>query len=230
VHRENRGHAPANVTYVLLGTGMLWFGWFGFNCGSALGANETAALAFVTTNTASATAMVAWLLLDVVKGAKASALGASVGAVVGLVAITPAAGYVNVQQSIAIGAAAGLVCNYMARWRAKTRIDDTLDVFPCHGVGGVVGVVATGVFAGKVGLVYGSTTTFLHHLAALFIVGAFSFGGAFVLYRITDKIIPMRVRDEEEKTGLDRTQHDEGVAEPHDTVFAHTKREQNQET
>jgi Amt family ammonium transporter len=213
IHRERRGHAPANIPYVLLGAGMLWFGWFGFNCGSALGANETAVLAFVTTNTASAAAMVSWLLLDAAKGAKPSALGASIGAVVGLVAITPAAGYVNVEQSFVIGAAAGVICNAIARLRAGTEIDDTLDVFPCHGMGGVVGMLATGIFADKVGLVHGSATTFLHHLAALFIVGAYSFGGAFVLYKITDKILPMRVSESDEEIGLDRTQHDESVDE-----------------
>jgi Amt family ammonium transporter len=192
---------------------MLWFGWFGFNCGSALGANETAVLAFVNTNTASAAAMVAWLLLDAMKGAKVSALGASIGAVVGLVAITPAAGFVDVHQSMLIGAAGGFICNCVARWRSKTELDDTLDVFPCHGMGGVVGMLATGIFAAKVGLVHGSTTTFLHHLAALVIVGVFSFGGSFILYKITDRIVPMRVKESDEEIGLDRTQHDESVEE-----------------
>ena len=209
IHRESGTHTPTNIPYVLLGTGMLWFGWFGFNCGSALAASPSAVLAFVTTNTASAAAMLAWLLLDSISGRKISALGACSGTVVGLVAITPAAGFVTVGQSIVIGIAAGLICNTAARWRMKTKLDDTLDVFACHGVGGVVGMIATGVFADKVGLVYGDPTTFLHHLVSVVIVGVFAFGGSMILYKVTNKLIPLRVEQAEEELGLDLTQHRE---------------------
>jgi len=209
IHRELGSHTPTNIPYVLLGTGMLWFGWFGFNSGSALAASATAVLAFVTTNTASAAGMLAWIAMDATKGRKVSALGACAGTVVGLVAITPAAGFVTVGQSIAIGLVAGIVCNIAAHWRAKTKLDDTLDVFACHGVGGVVGMLATGLFADKVGLIYGDATTFMHHLAAILIVGIFAFGGSMVLYRLTDKLIPLRVQAADEEIGLDLTQHKE---------------------
>ena len=209
IHREAGSHTPTNIPYVLLGTGMLWFGWFGFNCGSALGASPSAVLAFATTNTASAAGMLAWVLIDSVSGRKISALGACSGTVVGLVAITPAAGFVTVGQSIVIGIAAGAICNLAARWRMKTKLDDTLDVFACHGVGGIVGMIATGVFADKVGLVHGDPTTFLHHLAAIVFVGLFAFCGSVILYKVTDKLIPLRVHESDEVLGLDLTQHKE---------------------
>ena len=212
IHLASETTSPANIPFVLLGTGMLWFGWFGFNAGSALAANETAVLAFITTNTASAAAMLAWVFFDAVRGRRPSALGASVGAVVGLVAITPAAGYVTVGHSIAIGAAASLISNLAVHWKSKSTLDDTLDVFPCHGVGGMVGMLATGIFADKVGLIHGDPTVFLHHVAALVIVGAFSFGGSYALYRVTDAVITMRVRPEQEEAGLDISQHAESFA------------------
>src|SRR5690606_30674025 len=130
---------------------MLWFGWFGFNAGSALAANESAVLAFATTNTASASAMMAWLAFEALKGRKPSGLGACIGAVCGLVAITPAAGFVSVPHSIVIGVAASAFCQLAVYWRSRSSIDDTLDVFPCHGVGGMVGMLATGIFAKDVG-------------------------------------------------------------------------------
>ena len=132
-HLASQPHLPANIPFVLLGTGMLWFGWFGFNAGSALAANETAVQAFLTTNTASASAMLAWMFFDAARGRRPSALGACVGAVVGLVAITPAAGFVPVGASIPIGAAAAVISNMAVHWKSKSSIDDTLDVFPCHG-------------------------------------------------------------------------------------------------
>jgi Amt family ammonium transporter len=209
-HLNNEKHNPANIPYVLLGTGLLWFGWFGFNAGSALAANATAVLAFATTNTASAAAAIAWLLFDAMRGKKPSALGACVGAVVGLVAITPAAGFVNVPQSIFIGTIASLVSNMAVNWKAKSYIDDTLDVFPCHGLGGIVGMLFTGVFANEVGLIYGTTNTFFVHLLALIAVSVFSLGGSFLLYKITDWIDPLRVSEEQEIIGLDLSQHGEG--------------------
>jgi Amt family ammonium transporter len=180
-HADGRAHLPANIPYVILGTGMLWFGWFGFNAGSALSANVTAAMAFATTHFASAAAMLAWILFDVARGRRPSALGACIGAVVGLVAITPAAGYVTIPHSIFIGFAASIVSNMAVHWKSQTTLDDTLDVFPCHGVGGIVGMVLTGVLARDVGLFWGQTTTFFSHLLALVIVSAFSFLGSRVI-------------------------------------------------
>jgi Amt family ammonium transporter len=197
---------------------MLWFGWFGFNAGSALGANATATLAFLTTNTASGAAMLAWITFDRLRGRPASALGACIGAVVGLVAITPAAGYVTVGSSIAIGVAASVVCNIAAHWRTQSQLDDTLDVFPCHGVGGMVGMVATGALAsaainpaGGNGLIYGGYRLFAIHLGALSLVFAFVFVGSYLLYKLTDLLLPMRVPPEQESVGLDLSQHGESI-------------------
>lgn len=218
--RSNAEHKPANIPFVLLGTGLLWFGWFGFNAGSALGANGLAVSAFATTNTASAAAALAWVFFDSVKGKKPSALGACIGAVVGLVAITPAAGFVTIPHSIVIGVIASLVSNIVVDWRAKTSLDDTLDVFPCHGVGGITGMILTGVFANQAvndlnttgnGLFFGDTTLFFIHLKALVIVSVFAFGGSFVLLKITDLISPLRVSEEEEELGLDISQHGESA-------------------
>jgi Amt family ammonium transporter len=208
-HLANESHEPANVPFVILGTGMLWFGWFGFNAGSALAADGTATLAFATTNTASASAMLAWMFFDWMRGNKPSALGACIGAVVGLVAITPAAGFVTVRQSIVIGLAASVISNLAVHWKTKSTLDDTLDVFPCHGVGGMVGMIATGIFAQGVGLWYGQTSTFLYHLLALVIVSAYTFFGSLVLYKLTDLIIPLRVPEDQERAGLDLSQHGE---------------------
>ncbi len=212
-HLASEPHTPANIPFVLLGTGMLWFGWFGFNAGSAGAANGQAALAFATTNTASAAAALTWIFIDGWKGRKPTALGFCVGAVVGLVAITPAAGYVTVGDSLLIGAVGATVSNIMVYWRSQTTLDDTLDVFPCHGVGGMVGMIMTGIFAKDVGLVTGQTTTFLHHLIALVGVVAYVSVGSFALYKITNAIIPMRVTPEDEEVGLDISQHGEVMDE-----------------
>jgi Amt family ammonium transporter len=212
-HLASEPHTPANVPFVLLGTGMLWFGWFGFNAGSAGGANGQAAMAFATTNTASAAAALTWIFIDGWKGRKPTALGFCVGAVVGLVAITPAAGYVTIGDSLLIGAVGATISNLMVYWRSQTTLDDTLDVFPCHGVGGMVGMILTGVFAKDVGLITGATTTFYHHLAALVFVTAYVFIGSWALYKITNAIIPMRVTPEEEEVGLDISQHGEVMDE-----------------
>lgn len=212
-HSANATHQPANLPFVLLGTGMLWFGWFGFNAGSALGASGQAALAFATTNTASAAAMLGWLAFDWARGRKPSAMGACVGAVVGLVAVTPAAGFITVGQSMAVGLIASAVSNLAVHLKSRTGIDDTLDVFPCHGIGGMVGMVLTGVLAQDVGLVYGQTETFLLHLAGLVGVSVFSFGGSWILYKIVDRIVPLRVSASQEREGLDLSQHGETVGE-----------------
>ena len=210
VHRNGVSHTPANIPFVILGTGMLWFGWFGFNAGSALSASGQAAMAFATTNTASAAAALAWIFFDGMRGHRPSALGACVGAVVGLVAITPAAGYVNIGESIFIGTCASVISNLCVHWKNKAAtLDDTLDVFPCHGVGGMVGMLMTGLFAKDVGLTSGHAYTFLVHCGALIFVATFSFVGSWLLYRLTDVIIPLRVSSEQEEMGLDLSQHGE---------------------
>jgi Amt family ammonium transporter len=215
-------HPPANIPFVLLGTGLLWFGWFGFNAGSALSASPLAVTAFATTNIAAAAAGLAWVLFDMAKGKKLSALGFCIGAVVGLVAITPAAGFVTVPTSIFIGTVAGIVSNYIAHLKSKSNIvDDTLDVFPCHGVGGMVGMVMTGLFASKAinaavveeGLAFGNASLFLKHLLALVLVSAFAFGMSYLLLVVSNMISPLRVTEEEEKVGLDISQHDEMLIE-----------------
>jgi ammonium transporter, Amt family len=208
VHINNGSHTPANIPYVFLGTGMLWFGWFGFNAGSALKADGTAALAFATTNTASAAAKLGWMFFDWMRGRKPSAMGACIGAVVGLVAITPAAGYVTVRESIVIGLVASVVSNLAVHWKSKSTLDDTLDVFPCHGVGGML---CTGIFAKDVGLTSGHFETFGYHLLALVIVAVYTFGGSYLLYKLTDLIIPLRVTEEQEHEGLDQSQHGESA-------------------
>jgi len=200
---------PANTAHVLLGTGMLWFGWFGFNAGSALAADGTATLAFATTNTASAAAMLAWLFFDGLRGRRPSALGACIGAVVGLVAITPAAGYVTVPHSIFIGVVASLLSNVAVHVKSRSTLDDTLDVFPCHGVGGIAGMLLTGLLARDVGLLWGETTTFMYHLLALLIVSAFSFFVSLALFHLTGSIVSLRVSPEQEAIGLDLSQHAE---------------------
>jgi ammonium transporter, Amt family len=206
----NKPVQPANIPFVLLGAGLLWFGWFGFNAGSALGANATATLALLNTNTASAAAMLAYIFFDAAKGRKPSALGAAIGLVVGLVAITPAAGFVNVGSSIFIGVTAAIVSNMAIHYFGnKSIVDDTLDVFPAHGVGGITGMMLTAVFASGVGLIYGETETFMFHIIALVIVTIFALGGSFFLYWVTNKIIGMRVTPNSEKVGLDLSQHDE---------------------
>jgi Amt family ammonium transporter len=206
---DSKHTEPANIPYVILGTGMLWFGWFGFNAGSSLGANIIAVQAFATTIAASASAMMAWIFFDAARGKKPSAMGACIGSVVGLVAITPAAGFVSIPHSIFIGFIAALISNLAVRAKNKSNLDDTLDVFPCHGVGGIVGMMMTAVFAREVGLFYGDTTTFLYHLLALVIVSVYTFGGSYLLYWVTDKIEPLRVSVADEDFGLDFTQHGE---------------------
>jgi Amt family ammonium transporter len=206
---------PSNIPYVILGAGMLWFGWFGFNGGSALASNDLAVSAVVTTNLAAAGAAVSWMLLDWLRKGKPSAVGISIGAVVGLVAITPAAGYVTVTGAIIIGLLAGVISNLVAGWRlARTRIDDTLDVFACHGIGGIWGSIATGLFAvaavnGASGLLYGNVQQFVDQLLAVGVVAPFAFFGSYALLKVINVFSPLRVSPEEEDTGLDITQHGE---------------------
>ena len=216
--RTTPAHTPARVSYVILGTGLLWFGWFGFNAGSAVGAGALAATALATTTTASAAAAMAWIFFDMARGKKPSAMGACIGAVVGLVAITPAAGFVSVSHSVIIGVVAAVISNLVVLWRTRTNIDDTLDVFPCHGVGGMVGMLMTGIFANQGvnsanttgnGLYYGETKLFFVHFIALVAVSAFAFIGSYVLLLVTNTISPLRVSANDEELGLDMSQHDE---------------------
>lgn len=211
---------PANIPFVLLGTGLLWFGWFGFNAGSALGAGPLAASAFATTNTASAAAGLAWILFDAVRGKKPSAVGFCIGAVVGLVAITPAAGFVTIPSSLFIGTFAALISNLVVHFKSKTKLEDTLDVFPCHGVGGLVGMVMTALLAHTAvnganttgnGLFFGETALFIAHMKALGIVVAYTFLGSLALLKITDLIMTLKVSREEQKIGSDFSQHGENL-------------------
>ena len=216
--RNEATHSPARVTYVIIGTGLLWFGWFGFNAGSAFGANHLAVNALASSTTASAAAGLSWIFFDMLRGKKPSAMGTCIGAVVGLVAITPAAGYVTVPHSLAIGIISAVVSNLVVEWRTRTSIDDTLDVFPCHGVGGMVGMLLTGVFANQNvnsanttgdGLFFGHTHLFFVQCIALVAASVFSFFGSLLLLKITDMISPLRVTPEDELIGLDISQHGE---------------------
>lgn len=216
--RNEPDHNPARISYVLIGTGLLWFGWFGFNAGSAFGANNLAATALATTTTASAAAALSWVLFDMLRGKKPTAMGTCIGAVVGLVAITPAAGFISIPHSIAVGLFSSLVSNLMVEWRSRTSIDDTLDVFPCHGVGGIMGMLLTGVFASQSvnpanttgnGLFFGETRLFVVQAVAMVIVSVIVFFGTLLLLKITNWITPLRVSAEEEQEGLDSSQHGE---------------------
>jgi Amt family ammonium transporter len=213
---KNQEARPADIPYVILGASILWFGWFGFNAGSALAANVLAVNALVVTNLAAAAAAVSWMFMDWHFKGKPSAVGISVGAVCGLVAITPASGYVGPMPSIIIGLVAGALCNYVASLRARTRLDDTLDVFAAHGVGGMWGTIATGLFAsaainaaGPNGLFYGNPAQLGIQVVAVVIVASFAFFGSYALLKIINVFIPLRVSAEEEDTGLDISQHGE---------------------
>lgn len=215
-HIEHNEVPPANIPYVLIGTGLLWFGWFGFNAGSALGANSLAVSAFLTTNIAAGAAGLSWMFFDVSRGKKPSVLGFCIGAVVGLVAITPGAGFVSIPSSIFIGVIAAVISNLAVSWKQKTSLDDTLDVFPCHGVGGIVGMLLTGVFATKTvngagvdGLLYGNPSFFITQLKGVVIVVVFSFVMSFIIFKLINLVQPIRVTSEEEEEGLDASQHNE---------------------
>lgn len=216
--RTDQDMKPARITYVLLGTGLLWFGWFGFNGGSAMGANGLAATALATTAVASGAAAFAWIIFDAIKGKKPSAMGTSIGAVVGLVAITPAAGFVSLPHALVIGVVASIISNMMVELRTRTGLDDTLDVFPCHGVGGIVGMILTGVFANpginpaaSKGLFFGESKLFITHLLVALGVLVAVFIMSMVILKITDLITPLRVSEEEELVGLDMSQLGESL-------------------
>jgi Amt family ammonium transporter len=210
---------PNNVPYVILGAALLWFGWFGFNGGSALAADPVAVSAVVVTNLAAAAAALSWMGVDWVMKGKPSAVGLAVGSVCGLVAITPASGFVGVPASIIIGLFAGIISNLVANWRASRMIfDDTLDVFACHGISGIWGSLATGLFAstainptGPNGLFFGNPHQFLVQCLAVAVVVTFVFFGSYVLLKIIDVFTQLRVSPEEEEKGLDESQHGEAA-------------------
>ena len=203
--------APHNLPMTLLGVGMLWFGWFGFNAGSAVAANGTAALAFVTTMVAPAAAGLSWMFAEWFHSGKPSALGFGSGVVAGLVGITPAAGFVTPGAAILLGLAVGVVCYLAIMVKAKLKYDDSLDAFGIHGVGGTFGAIATGVLAtvGAKGLIAGEPKQVLTQIIAIAAAGAYAFIVTLVIAFVLDKTIGLRVDKEDEIMGLDQTQHSE---------------------
>jgi Amt family ammonium transporter len=212
----NQSMQPHNATLTIIGTGLLWFGWFGFNAGSSLAANGLAVSAFVTTNTAAAAGTLAWLAASWIRHKRPSLLGASAGAVAGLVGITPAAGFVTPMAAIMIGLITGLVCFFAVEYVVRGRVDDALDVFGVHGVGGITGALLTGIFAstavnpaGFDGLLYGNPGQLLTQAIAVIAVAAYAAGVTFVLLKIIDATIGIRVSEAEEHAGLDESEHGE---------------------
>lgn len=202
--------SPANIPYVLIGTGLLWFGWFGFNAGSAVGSGSLAVYAFATTNTAAAAAGLSWMFWDVIRGKKPSVLGFCIGAVVGLVAITPAAGFVGVPQALFIGFVAALVSNIVAEFlKHKTKLDDPLDVFACHGLGGITGMLLTGLVGSKTVNAAVADGQFLIQVKGMLLAVGYSFVVSYIIFKVINLILPMRVTQEEEAEGLDASQHNE---------------------
>ena len=206
---------PHNVPFVLLGAGVLWFGWFGFNAGSALAASPIAGLAFVTTMLAPAATLVVWTLVDVARTGKPTSVGAATAIVVGLVAVTPAAGFVSPLSALALGAIAAVPSYFAIQLRAKTSLDDSLDVVAAHGVGGTVGALLTGVFAQKSlngvadGLLFGNPQQVLIQGTAILAAIVFSGAASFALLKLIGLVIPLRVSREDESTGLDIPMHGE---------------------
>ncbi|MFH1031525.1 MAG: ammonia channel protein, partial [Chloroflexota bacterium] len=214
--REKESMEPYNITMVVLGAALLWFGWFGFNAGSALSASGLAASAFVATNTAGATAAFTWMLLSWFHR-RPSLLGTATGAVVGLAAVTPAAGFIQPWAAIPIGIVASILSYYTMLFRARRMgVDESLDVWACHGIGGTWGILATGIFAtvavnaaGANGLLYGNGILLLKQLAVVGVVWVFSFGMSWILASIIKLFIGFRVTEVEERVGLDISQHGE---------------------
>ncbi|MBT5549814.1 MAG: ammonium transporter [Nitrospina sp.] len=202
---------PHSLPLTLLGAGLLWFGWFGFNAGSALAADEIAVLAFTNTQIAAGAGLMGWIVAELFKVGKASALGAASGIVAGLVAITPAAGFVEPLWAMVIGFLAGIICFYAVIIKIKVGYDDSLDVFGIHAVGGAWGALATGLFVtvGGTGLLYGNLNQVWVQLVGIGAAGAYSFIVTYVLVVVIDKTIGFRVDDEDEEMGLDTTQHGE---------------------
>jgi Amt family ammonium transporter len=208
--------APHNLPMTVLGAGLLWFGWFGFNAGSALGANGNAVSAFVATHTAAVTATLVWIVVEGWHRGRPTVLGAATGAVAGLATVTPASGYIGVGPAIVIGFVAGLACYFGIVVKGKFGYDDALDVVGVHGVGGVLGILAVGLFASKAinagavdGLFYGNSGQLWVQLVTAVVTLLFSFFGSFVILKLVDKTVGLRVPAEEEVTGLDLSQHNE---------------------
>ena len=213
-----RSFLPHNLPMTMIGTALLWFGWFGFNAGSALAANGLAGNAFVTTHFAAATAMLSWVFAEWKFHGKPTTLGAASGAVAGLVAITPAAGFVGILPAVAIGLGAGIFCYLGVSLKARFGYDDSLDVVGIHGVGGVWGALATGLFASQAinpagfnGLFFGNPGQLWIQFVSVVATCGFSFLVSYVLLRIVNAIVPVRVTDEEEEAGLDVALHSESA-------------------
>jgi ammonium transporter, Amt family len=206
---------PHNVPFTLMGAGVLWFGWFGFNAGSALAANGIAGLAFTATFLAPAATLVVWTFLDYIRSGKPTAVGAATAIVVGLVAITPAAGFVGPMNAIWLGGIAAIPSYLVLQWRAKTNFDDSLDVFAAHGVGGTVGALLTGVFAQKAfngiadGALYGNPGQLGIQATAVAAAAIYSFVASFILVKVIGLVIALRPSPEDEMMGLDISQHGE---------------------
>lgn len=208
---------PSNIPYVILGASILWFGWFGFNAGSALAADTVAVYALVNTNLAASAAAVSWMAVDWMNKGRPSVVGLAVGAVCGLAAVTPASGYVAPWAAILIGLTAGVASNLVSNWRAtRLKVDDSLDVFACHGVGGIIGSLATGLFAtvtvnatGSNGLLFGNTNLFFAQFVGVAVVGAYAFIGTYIILKVINMFSPLRVTPDEEAKGLDLVEHGE---------------------
>jgi Amt family ammonium transporter len=205
---------PHNMTMVLTGTGILWFGWFGFNAGSALSANGQAANAFLATNTAGAMAAIVWCLIEALHRGKATALGAASGAIAGLAAVTPAAGFIDVGAAMAIGTLAALLCYSAILIKVRLRYDDSLDAFGVHGVGGFLGILATGLFAnpafgGHAGWLYGNRAQFVTQIQMGLSTAAYSVVITVLLYLVVQYTIGFKADGREEDIGLDLSQHGE---------------------
>ncbi|MBO0450584.1 ammonium transporter [Enterococcus sp. MJM12] len=213
--RKEVEHIPHNIPFVVLGTGLLWLGWFGFNAGSALAADSLAIHALLTTNTAAAAAMLSWMGLEKLVNGKPSIVGACTGAVVGLVAITPGAGFISMQSALLTGVLVSPVCYYGIRFvKEKLGFDDALDAFGCHGIGGIFGGIITGIFAdpsvgGRSGLIFGQTDLFVAQLLSIVITIAFAGTMSFIIISIIKKFIPLRVSELDELQGMDQCEHNE---------------------
>lgn len=212
--RKKTEHLPHNIPYVALGTGLLWFGWYGFNAGSALGANEQAAAAFINSDVAASAAMVTWLLLSWIVDKRPSMVGALTGVLAGLVAITPAAGYVEPWAALLIGIIATFVCFYAVKFRIRKNWDDALDVWGVHGMGGITGSILTGVFAsssigGFSGLLEGNTAQFMANIYGTLIAMAFAFVGTYILLKLIGLFMEIKTDPKLEDEGLDRVLHGE---------------------
>lgn len=207
---------PHNVPFILLGAGLLWFGWFGFNAGNALEANNLAVIAFVNTNTSAAAGTLTWLILERVLRGKSTAVGAATGAVAGLVGITPAAGFVSPIAAILIGSITAFICFYAVSIKHKMQVDDALDTFPIHGIGGTVGAILTGIFAsravnpaGRNGLLFGNPDELLLELAAIAVTYFVAGFGTWIILKVVESTVGLRVHENAELQGMDISEHGE---------------------